>query len=721
MNTFRTSLLSLLKTGAVLAFATIGFVAAPHAAMAGWVWVQDETCYENYDRDQDMWVTDCYYGPWYEVWEDDPPPPPPPPPPEPEPIPFPVPPPGPLGSSGETLAEACQYIVGWSSSSWQCVTINAAEAEQVIRETYDKDYLYWADWGTSNGMPEPVISEYGSGMYYNSWFCGEYRITYIVPEPCTVSNACGTTASGYRVNGGSCMVTTPPLPATYGNACTVTSPANACGQTTGAAGTIGCNGSCSASTPAAPANPSYYGQSCSFTSAPNACGQTTSVSGTYGCSGSCSVSTPAAPANPALYGQGCSRTSAPDACGNTNTTYGTYGCDSTCSAAIPVTPTCTPAGPPTIPTFSYLYNASATTYLGSSAPAYVSDGYRVYMNATDPNGDDIAIYYQFYNAQTGAYFQSGWSSPTWVASGSWTYTLSLQNAGPGTYYVQAYSYDGALSSAWSAWQPITLTANAISASCSATPSSGSTSDTYTWSATASGGSGTGYSYTWSGTGLTGKTGQTTTSTYSSGGSYPGYVTVTDSVGNTTGSVACSVNGTPGGGVNVQSAPTVTLSPATQTVNVGGRASFTWSSTNASSCQDVASPPAFANGPTSGSGMTGPLSSGGSYQVRCVGPSGTGYSNLASVNVVQPAAYITAQPKRVKKNAATNLSWSAQNVTSCSVTGTDGYNSGALAGPTIASTTVARTITAQTTFTFSCPTEGVTSSVIVDVLPDFIEF
>ena len=74
----------------------------------------------------------------------------------------------------------------------------------------------------------------------------------------------------------------------YGNACT--SSANSCGQTN--SGTIQCNGSCSASTPA---NPAGYGNAC--TSAANACGQTSS--GTIQCDGSCSASTPA---NPAGYG-----------------------------------------------------------------------------------------------------------------------------------------------------------------------------------------------------------------------------------------------------------------------------------------------------------------------------------------------------------------------------------------------------------------------------------
>ncbi len=98
-----------------------------------------------------------------------------------------------------------------------------------------------------------------------------------------------------------------------------TSSANSCGQTN--SGTIQCNGSCSATTPA---NPSYYGQACAST--PNSCGQTNS--GTYNCSDVCSASTPA---NPAGYGNSC--TSAPNSCGQTNS--GTIQCNGTCSAATP--------------------------------------------------------------------------------------------------------------------------------------------------------------------------------------------------------------------------------------------------------------------------------------------------------------------------------------------------------------------------------------------------
>ncbi len=174
-------------------------------------------------------------------------------------------------------------------------------------------------------------------------------------------------------------------------------------------------------------------------------------------------------------------------------------------------------------------------------------------------------------------------------------------------------------------------------------------------------------------------------------------------------------------------PTASLTPASQTINAGQKATFSWTSTNAASCVDVATPPAFDNGPTSGSGVqTGVLTSTQTYQLRCTGPGGIGYSNQALVKVNQPGGYITATPLRVASGLASVVGWSASSVTSCTVVGSDGYNSGprlADAGGAIATTTVSRTINNQTKFTLTCQTAAapVVTSVIVNVLPSFQEF
>lgn len=173
------------------------------------------------------------------------------------------------------------------------------------------------------------------------------------------------------------------------------------------------------------------------------------------------------------------------------------------------------------------------------------------------------------------------------------------------------------------------------------------------------------------------------------------------------------------------APTVTLSPTTQSILSGQKASFTWSSTNATSCKDVATPPAFDNGPTSGTNVqtNSALTTSGIYQLSCTGPGGTKLSNQASVTVLQPGAYITASPQRVVPGQPSQISWSANDVTGCKVTGTDGFIWPQVATTTIATTSATRTINAQTVYTINCTTTGADSSasIVVNVLPSFKEF
>ena len=162
----------------------------------------------------------------------------------------------------------------------------------------------------------------GGGTQTRSVWCERMDGTSVSTTYC----GGGQPASSQSCNTQSCC------DANYGNACT--SSANACGQTN--AGTIQCNGSCSASTPA---NPAGYGNACSATSAANACGQTNTNYGTIQCNGSCSASTPSAPANPAGYGNACN--SAANSCGMTNS--GTIQCNGSCSASTPSDALC-PAG-----------------------------------------------------------------------------------------------------------------------------------------------------------------------------------------------------------------------------------------------------------------------------------------------------------------------------------------------------------------------------------------
>lgn len=146
------------------------------------------------------------------------------------------------------------------------------------------------------------------------------------------NNACGQHNTGTIQCDGTCSATTPANPAGYGDPCNVNSDPNSCGQVQSNPGTIQCDGiSCSATKPNPPANPVGYGANC--TSGANSCNQTNT--GTIGCDGvTCSATTPA---NPAGYGASC--TSDENACGMTST--GTIGCDGiTCSATKPLDSAC---------------------------------------------------------------------------------------------------------------------------------------------------------------------------------------------------------------------------------------------------------------------------------------------------------------------------------------------------------------------------------------------
>ena len=175
-------------------------------------------------------------------------------------------------------------------------------------------------------------------------------------------------------------------------------------------------------------------------------------------------------------------------------------------------------------------------------------------------------------------------------------------------------------------------------------------------------------------------------------------------------------------------PSVDLYGPTSVVS-GNSATLSWTSANVTSCVNAAGEGTgsfSAGGATSGSDSVGTLTTppaSYSYQVRCTGPYGTA-NDTHVINVSQPTAYITATPKRVNQsgNNQTIVSWSASLITAnCRVTGTDGYASAVLSGPSIATTSVTRSITRQTIYTISCDNGAVVRTVIVNVLPSFDEF
>ncbi len=102
-------------------------------------------------------------------------------------------------------------------------------------------------------------------------------------------------------------------------------------------------------------------------------------------------------------------------------------------------------------------------------------------------------------------------------------------------------------------------------SCSVSPGSGSPGTTFTWTASASGGDGGAYTYSWSAPSLSGSSSTYQLSgTYSSPGTYSASVTVTDSSGDSSGSVGCSGSAT----VNKYTQATLNFSGQTVTYPSG---------------------------------------------------------------------------------------------------------------------------------------------------------
>lgn len=174
-------------------------------------------------------------------------------------------------------------------------------------------------------------------------------------------------------------------------------------------------------------------------------------------------------------------------------------------------------------------------------------------------------------------------------------------------------------------------------------------------------------------------------------------------------------------------PTVTLAATPQLIDQGQSSSLSWNSTHATSCSIPGLVP--SGGASGGPVSTGPLNTTGatSYQISCTGPGGTGYGS-ASVEVFSPVGSITANPLRVPTGGASQISWSASGVASCSVTSSSGTTlaSGPAGANHAFSTGSPRSlaINGQTTYTLSCQTVGgasLTRSVTVNVTPLFQEF
>lgn len=531
---------------------------------------------------------------------------------------------------------------------------------------------------------------------------------YYYSAPYVAGHGTSCTAAGY-INGSCIAASFTPISCTSG--------ANACNQTN--TGTLNPDGSCTASTPA---NPSGYGSACS--SSANACGQTTS--GSIMCNGSCSVS--AAPANPSGYGSSCTVTSAANSCGMTNSNTGTIMCSGSCSVSAPAAPSESLCNqPPATPTFSYLYDgASPYAFLGTSANGYYAPGYQMSMRSVDPNGDNVALYYQLYNESTASYIIPGSWAGVWLASGGWFSFTNLQNLAPGAYDYRAMAEDpSGAESAWSAWQPITLVTPPVSASCSVSPASIYEGQSASWTASASGGNGS-YTYSWTGTdGLTGS-GSTASQPYSSAGAKSASVTVSSAGLQKT--VACSNT------LTVNSCNPTLIPPNPGTVDLGQQTSIGWSVPSACANSCIFSDGHSVSGNSGTYAVVPPAPTSGTtdtYALTC--PANSSHVAQTQVTVRVPTATITATPARVQAGSATTISWTSTNVDSCSITRNGAAWAGHGNSDLVADTnrqvngSSQDTISAQTVYVITCLNDSGTVSAqstgktVVNLIPSFQEF
>lgn len=171
-------------------------------------------------------------------------------------------------------------------------------------------------------------------------------------------------------------------------------------------------------------------------------------------------------------------------------------------------------------------------------------------------------------------------------------------------------------------------------------------------------------------------------------------------------------------------PTAVLSASPSTINQGNSATLTWSSTNATSCTSAGG---FSTaGATSGTAVVSPSDT-SNYSITCTGTNGTSTPALATVTVVLPNVRINATPSRVLVGNATTVSWSALEVSSCTITrNTQPWKSLTADGEESVIGSVSDTVTSQTVYLLSCRDVNdvpiaATSRTVVNVNLGFQEF
>ena len=118
----------------------------------------------------------------------------------------------------------------------------------------------------------------------------------------------------------------------------------------------------------------------------------------------------------------------------------------------------------------------------------------------------------------------------------------------------------------------------------------------------------------------------------------------------------------------QSPPTVSLAANPTSVSSGGTTLLSWTTTNADTC--TASGGWSGNQAINGNVQSSAISASTTFTLNCSGPGGGAVARVTvNVNAANaPSVTFTASPTSVQSGAASQLTWTTTNVTSCTASG-----------------------------------------------------
>ncbi|MEO1575902.1 MAG: hypothetical protein AAFU65_13225, partial [Pseudomonadota bacterium] len=128
------------------------------------------------------------------------------------------------------------------------------------------------------------------------------------------------------------------------------------------------------------------------------------------------------------------------------------------------------------------------------------------------------------------------------------------------------------------------------------------------------------------------------------------------------------SGSASGDEDIAPAPTVSFSASPTSVDSGGTATLTWSTTNATSC--TAGGGWSGGKAVNGSETTGAITADTTFDLTCTGDGGdTTRSVTVSVNATSgPTLTFSASPDTIAFNTASQLNWVSQNADTCTASG-----------------------------------------------------